>query len=256
MGRKKNDLFRQVIWFDKKVKFDIDFFEYLQPQRIVSENTRYKTGTYYSGKCDRMVQYESGLELSFIEQLEEIGEVKFYFDQPVQIPYWRGRCKQTYTPDFGIYLQTGEFIIAEIKDLPGMLDHRVQLKAEALAGFCAEKGFGLLLTDGKHTIDKLKKIKINRRLEKEILSYLERSVLRKRDCLDILKQTGSTQNELLKVIIKHNLKYKPFPFKLQYNNKNEIFRRVFINKERYDDIVTEYYAGIFQRFATGNKTSG
>ncbi len=248
MKSKEDKLLSKVIWFDNRLKFDIDFFDFLQPQRTVHEHHRYKSGLFYSKKCGRNIQYESGLELSFIQKLEEMKKVKFYFDQPIQIKYLRGRHKDRYTPDFGIYLNTGEFIIAEVKDLPGMLNHRVQLKTEALLKFCYHKGFGLLLTDGVNSVNKIKKIKCNRILEKEILSYLDEGILRKRECNEILKNCNATNNELLKIILKHNLKYKPFPFKLQYGNRSTIFHQVFFKKKRYDDIILEEYEQLAKRF--------
>lgn len=240
------DLLKKVIWFDKRTKFDIDFFEFLQPQRTVSVHYRYKSGLYYSEKCNRNIQYESGLELAFIKWLEQDKRVKFYYEQPVRIDYWRGRKKQTYTPDFGVYLTTKEFVLVEIKDLPSMLESRVQTKAEALLDFCNNKGFGLLLTDGKSTIDKLRKVKYNHKLERLLLKAIENDALRKKQYLEITRDCAHTQNQLLKVVIKHNLKYKSFPFKLQPENKNKIFRHVFIEKKRYQDLSIEKYPTLFK----------
>lgn len=245
MLSKGQQLYRKILWFDNRLRFEIDFFDVLRPQReiSVSGDNRYKSGRFYSEKCKRWIQHESGLELNFIKQLEELENVRFYFEQPVQIPYWRGKRKQTYTPDFGIYLSTGEFVLVEIKDLTSMLEDRVQTKVEALMEFCSGKGFGLLFFDGKHTFDKLLKIKSNRKLEKAIITALDNHiVLRKKQYMEIMNDCHSTHNELLKAIIKHNLKYKSFPLKLQYGNKNWIFRQVFVEKRNYDDLWNERFA--------------
>lgn len=234
------------MWFDKRIKYDIDFFELLRPQRTVSADLRYKNGAYYSEKCKRWIQYESGLELNFILQLEQLENVLFYYEQPVQIPYWRGRKKLTYTPDFGLYLDTREFVLVEIKELSGMLEDKVQQKVEALLHFCSRKGFGFLFSDGRHTFDKLLRIKNNRKLERMILKEIDHSVLRKNRYREIMQQCGSTQNELLKVIIKHRLKFKPFPFKLQRGNRNLLFHQVFVEKKRYDELVVEKYLTLFR----------
>lgn len=237
MLSKERRLYNKILWFDKRMEYEIDFFDLLQPQRTVSEHPRYKSGVFYSEKCKRWIQYESGMELSFMIQLEQMKNVLFYYEQPVQIQYWSGRVKRTYTPDFGVYLNTKEFVLVEIKDLPSMLDDKVQKKVEALLDFCSQKGFGLLFFDGKNTFDNLRKGKNNRRFEKEILSAIKNNVLRKKQYDEIMKKCNSKHNELFKVIIKHNLKFNSFPFKLQYGNKNEIFRQVFIEKKRYDDVV-------------------
>lgn len=245
MLSKEQKLYRKILWFDHRVKYEIDFFDLLQPQRKVSEDERYKSGVFYSEKCKREIQYESGLELSFIRQLEQMENVQFYYEQPVQITYRRGRRKRTYTPDFGFYLDTKEFVLVEIKDLQSMLEDKVQMKAEALLDFCAEKGFGLLFFDGRHTFDKLLKAKSNRKLEKEILTALGDRILRQTDYEAIVTKCRSTRAQLWKVIIKHNLRFRAFPFKLQHGNRNQLFRRVFIERKRYDDLIEEQFPTLF-----------
>lgn len=242
MLSKEQKLYRKILWFDRRVKYEIDFFDLFQPQRKVSEHPRYKSGVYYSEKCNRWIQYESGIELDFILQLEQMKNVLFYFEQPVQIRYRRGKRSQTYTPDFGVYLNTKEFVLVEIKSLPDMLQDRVQTKVEALMGFCSRKGFGLLFFDGRYTFDKLLKGKSNRKLERAILGAVENNVLRNPQCREIMQACNSTQAELWKVIIKYNLKFKPFPLKLQHGNKNSLFRQVFVEKRRYDDLVKERFS--------------
>lgn len=247
MLSKEQKLYKKIIWFNKRVEYEIDFFDLLQPQRIVSNHPRYKSGVFYSEKCKRWIQYESGIELNFILQLEQMKNVLFYYEQPVQIPYWRGRKKRHYTPDFGIYLNTKEFVLVEIKDLPAMLEDRVQMKAEALLDFCSKKGFGLLFFDGKSTFDKLLRIKNNPKLEKEILYAISTNPLRKKEYDEIAKRCHATQNQLLKVIIKHNLKFRAYPFKLQHGNINRLFRQVFIEKKRYDDLEKGKYPNPFYK---------
>ena len=216
-----------------------------------SSHHLYKSGIYHSEKCQRDIQYESGLELEFIKTLEADKKVIFYWEQPVQVRYWRGRRKETYTPDFGIYLTSREFVIAEVKDLPGMIDHRVQAKTEALMEFCSGRGFGLLLTDGRNTVGKLRKVKINRRLEKEILAALDANVLRRQECREIMERCSATQNELLKTIVRHNLKFRSFPFKLQQGPGYPVFRQVFFEGKKYDELVEDRFPTLF-----GTKLAG
>ena len=125
----KSNIFRKVLWFDRKEKFDIDFFDALLPQRTVSDNPRYKSGIFRSEKCGRDIQYESGIELDFINRhLENNPDVLFYWEQPVTVPYRRGKIRARTTPDFGVYLLSRHFIIVEVKPLAELIDHRVQAK--------------------------------------------------------------------------------------------------------------------------------
>ena len=222
------------------MRFDIDYFDLLQPRREVSYDRRYRSGLFHSEKCGRDIQYESALELSFAQGLEQNQHVKFYWDQPVRIPYWRGRRKVTYTPDYGIYLDSGHVVLVEVKELSEMLDYRVQQKTEALMAFCSDRGFGLLLTDGRHTPRDLLKRKVNRRLERALLAALDEHPLRQAECREIMDRCHATSAELHKTIIRQQLKYRPFPMKLQKGNDNQLFRQVFFERKKYEDLITPF----------------
>lgn len=239
-------LLKMVLWFGRRTRFDIDYFDLLQPRRTVSEHPRYRSGRYRSEKCGREIQYESALERSFIEQLERNRHVVFYWDQPVRIPYRNGRRRRFYTPDYGIYLDSGHVVLAEVKELPDMLDSRVQAKTEALMAFCSERGFGLLLTDGRHAPRELMKGKVNRRLERELLAALDGNVLRQPECRALMERCHATRAELYKAVIRHNLALRPFPMKLQRNNANAVFRQVFFEGKDYDELVVEKFPTLFR----------
>lgn len=239
-------LFKKVLWFQNKQQFDIDYFDMLHPHRQVSHKTRYKSGIFHSEKCGRDIQHESDMELRFVEQLEANPRVAFYWDQPVKIPYWRGRRKVTYTPDYGIYLKSGHIILAEVKTLPDMLDFRVQTKTEALMAFCSERGFGLLLTDGRHTPDHFKKGRINPKLERTLLSALDIGPLGKEQCREIMQRCNATYHELHKTIIRHNLKFRSYSMKLQRGRDNRIFRQVFFEHLNYEDLIDEQFSTLFK----------
>ncbi|MCD7969097.1 MAG: hypothetical protein LUF87_01930 [Alistipes sp.] len=221
------NIFRRVTWFDRREKFDIDYFDVLLPKRKVSSDPRYRSGVFYSEKCARFIQYESKLEYEFILLLESCKRVRFYFEQPVRIPYWRGRKRLRYTPDFGVYLTTGEFVIVEVKDLHGMLEDKVQCKTEGLIDFCTKMGFGLLVTDGRHTIADIKKIKLNRALERLVLSALEDGPIRRRQYAEMIVASGAKSNDILRIILKHDLYYTAFPLKIRHGGYNKVFREIF-----------------------------
>lgn len=235
-AREQKAFFRKVLWFENKVRFDIDFFDLLVPRRTVSDNPRYKSGRYRSAKCGRDIQYESALELRFVELLEHCPHVVFYWDQPVRIPFRRGRRKLLYTPDYGICLDTGHVVLAEVKELTEMLDYRVEQKTEALMAFCRKRGFGLLLTDGRHTPRQLLEGRVNRRLEKELAAALQSGPLRGAPCRDLLARCHATHAELCRTAIRMHLNFRPFPLKLQYGRQPSLFRQVFFEGGNYDQL--------------------
>lgn len=243
---KKTDILSKVLWFENRIRFDIDYFDLLRPQRKVSHHGRYRSGLFHSEKSGRDIQYESALELRFVEQLEKNPRVVFYWDQPVKIPYWRGRRKIRYTPDFGIYLTTGHVVLAEVKELSDMLDYRVQQKTEALMEFCSKRGFGLLLTDGRHTPKDLLKGKVNRKLERELLARLENGPLRQAACRELMERCEATPAQLHKAVIRLGLRYRSFPMSLSKGNDNVVFRKTFF-RVYYPKFVSNYTEYEIQR---------
>lgn len=233
------------MWFDKDT-CDAEFYAKIESQREVNVHPRYNSGEYYSQKCKMNIQHESGLEEKFFKRLEGMRKVLYYWHQPIRAPYWRGNIRTHTTPDVGIIFQDLKVVIVEVKPLRAMLDYKVQMKVEGLLRFCAQNGCGFLFTDGTNTVDKIWKVKCNRKLEKEILSVLEDHTLRERECRDILKKHGAKQIELLKIILKNKLKYQSFPFRLEMcRYENELFYQVFYKKKRYDDLMKERFAELF-----------
>lgn len=247
MSHKWDKLWKQVLWFENKTRFDIDYFDLLQPRREVSHGLRYRSGVFYSQKCGREIQYESALERRFVERLEADPHVAFYWEQPVKIPYWRGRRKVGYTPDYGIYLASGHVVLTEVKELTDMLDYRVQRKTEALMEFCARRGFGMLLTDGRHTPKDLLKGKVNRRFEKALLAALDSGPIRGEACREIMERCGATQGELYRAIIRLGLRFRPFLMRLQRGNDCRMFRGVFFEGNNYDNLTAETKPDWFKR---------
>lgn len=238
----KRGILQKTLWFARRTRYDFDLFELLRPCREVSHKERYKSGRYRSEKCGRDIQYESALELAFIRQLEADPHVVFYWDQPVRIPYRRGRRRLHYTPDFGICLDSGCFVLAEVKDLAGMLDNRVQQKTEALMEFCAARGFGLLLTDGRHTPRDLLRGRVNRPFEKALIAALGPDALRHDACLDLMKRYGATPAQLYRTVIRHRLRFRSFPLWLRRDNPNRLFFRAFFERCPARDLFADVLA--------------
>lgn len=171
--------------------------------------------------------------------MEGSEDVLFYWGQPVEIPYWRGKLKARTYPDFAVYLRSRHFVIAEVKPLADMLDHQVQAKAEGIMDFCCRRGFGFLLSDGQHTPEHLLKGKINRRLERELKTALAAGPIRQEQYKAIKERCDATPGQLYRAIIRLDLKYSSHRFKLQRGNQSPIFRQVYFRKKRYDESVEE-----------------
>ena len=75
----------------------------MQSVRKIPIQSRSVAGKIFSYKNNRMVSYESQLELAFIYHLEFSPEVKSYVEQPVKVYFDTGKIKTYYIPDFIVY---------------------------------------------------------------------------------------------------------------------------------------------------------
>ncbi len=220
----QDNLLNNVIWFENRGKENSNVFS--KPQRQVNTNTEYKSGELYSTKCNRKVQYESGLELNFIYILENSPKVKYYLEQPITIQYG----KYHYTPDFVVILDNDEVFITEIKDFSGMVDYRTQRKIEALIDYCKTNGYGIILTNGKDTINKLFFRDGNYDFEKELIEMLnQKEIMYYSDYKNIERKYNFLWTDFLVVVLRNNLRlYSYQPFRLFKENNCDLFRKTMI----------------------------
>lgn len=112
-------------------------------------------GEFVSMKLNRLVAYESDLERAFLARLDLSDEVAFYQEQPVAIRWIEGGCQRRYCPDVLVVQRDGRALLVEVKQQWMMA---LRPTVDRLAGaveFCSRKGLGLLVTDGRRTIDDL-----------------------------------------------------------------------------------------------------
>lgn len=228
----QNDVLSQVRWFDKKnIYLDVKSGD-LFAKRVVNHDSDYVSGTYQSKKCGREIQYESTLELAFIKALESFPKVRFYVEQPIQIKYNLNDKIMVYTPDVAVYLDDGQAFLVEVKDFTGMADERTHKKMEALVEYCHEHGMGVLLTDGRHSIDKLLTRKVDLHdFENELISRMNEGNGRAiffYEFKEVQKKYNAKWTDFLTLVLKNNWTLYPFPFKLTRKSNCKLFREVFI----------------------------
>lgn len=230
----KDHLLLSTTWFDNVGRWKKEAFRGKEPKRKINHNDRYLSGEFNSEKCQRLVQYESNVEFEFVKKLEENPLVTFYLEQPVTILYKRKEIDYQYTPDFAILLKDGRCILAEVKgSYADMLDVRVHRRMEALIEYCEIHGFGLLLTNGKYSLNYLLNYPCTPGLEKAFQDKLDERkgrIILLHECNQLLSSYGAKKIELLSLVLKNNWGLYPYPFMLLAQNNYSIFREKIINK--------------------------
>ena len=86
---------------------------------------------------------------------------------------------------------------------------------------------------------------MNRRLEKQLQAALDTSPLRAEQYKAIKESCGATPSQLYRAIIRLDLKYSSYRFKLQRGNQSPIFRQVYFERKKYDDLFEERLPSLF-----------
>ncbi|MGD1918515.1 MAG: sigma factor-like helix-turn-helix DNA-binding protein [Pleurocapsa sp.] len=114
---KFSDLLSYVIYPDKRHCFERGKFDSFTRQREVSLTGDGNSGGFYSNKLERLIQYESNLEMTFLLYLENLDDVIFYQEQPLRIFYKSEDRSGFYYPDFLFIMKNGNGVVTEIKPI-------------------------------------------------------------------------------------------------------------------------------------------
>ncbi len=128
----------------------------MQSVRKIPIQSRSVAGKIFSYKNNRMVSYESQLELAFIYHLEFSPEVKSYVEQPVKVYSDTGKIKTYYIPDFIVYYKdfNQKPLLAEIKYSAELVERKeyVERKVSALKHYADKNNFEFRLITEKELL--------------------------------------------------------------------------------------------------------
>lgn len=128
----------------------------MQSVRKIPIQSRSVAGKIFSYKNNRMVSYESQLELAFIYHLEFSPEVRSYVEQPIKVYSNAGKIKTYYVPDFIVYYKdfNQKPLLAEIKYSTELVERKeyVERKVSALKRYADENNFEFRLITEKELL--------------------------------------------------------------------------------------------------------
>jgi len=211
---KFEDLLSYATWPRQVNPLSLEQVQNMRRKRNVSENSEGISGCYFSQKLKREIQYESQIEFDFLLRLEELKTISFYQEQPFVIPYSHGDQVHNYYPDIFFLLEDGRGIVVEIKPVFGMALHKNLRKWSALREFCNERGLGLLVTDGRYTIQQVMRRNINQDFAQEVLSALEAGPLSWNEYRGIKDKHDVPSRDFLALVLCKRLVWGLSPFKL------------------------------------------
>jgi hypothetical protein len=167
-----------------------------------------------------MVQYESQLELEFLFLLEESADIVRYREQPFAVSFEHKGVKRWYFPDVFFVLECGRGTVVEVKPIFQMALKENLVKWSALRRFCADRGLGILVTDGRYAIQQVQQRDIRPEFAQAILKGLQRGPLTWPRYREIRDEYSVSRNEFLALVLRKRLIWELNPFRLSLDDES------------------------------------
>lgn len=117
---------------------------HIPARKITNRGSKKNTGFFPSVKNERLIAFESLLELDYIYLLEFDNDVVSYKEQPLTMNYFYLNRTYRYTPDFSVE-RKGLNQLIEVKPLKSYIkiqnDPKKFMKFRAAANYCKHNGY-------------------------------------------------------------------------------------------------------------------
>jgi len=211
---KFDKLFKDVAWPETTRKVDTAKLQLVKPKRLINRDNGQITGEFFSQKNKRNIEYESNIEYKFCMHLESLNEVEGYVQQPVKIPYSINGLQKNYYPDFLVIFKDGRCLLVEIKPRFHMVQYQNMLKYIALQKYCISKGYGYLIAENYHSINKLVNHEIDNTKLEELNKKVEEHPINWLQFKPMMNDLSLTQFESNALILHGDLMLTTAPYKI------------------------------------------
>jgi hypothetical protein len=176
---------------------------------------RSETGEWYAPSLDRIVSYESGAELWFLQRLDLATTVRTYCEQALEIPYQLYGRRRTYYPDFVIDLTDGRRLVVELKSsVSDFALYKNIVKFDAATRFCHDRGWGFVATDGYRTPAYLLRKEVAPVKEKAVVDTVENGAADWSTIRALMLRHEITHADLAALVIRHKWFWQTEPYRL------------------------------------------
>ncbi|MCG5220583.1 TnsA endonuclease N-terminal domain-containing protein [Streptosporangium soli] len=188
-----------------------DFYQ-VRAQRAVNE--REHSGLWHAPKLGREVAYESILELRVIKLFDLAHQIAWYCEQPVAIPYRFNGKERTYYPDLLAVTNDQRCFLIEVKPRFEMATSINRVKFNAMRQYCAERGWGHVVTDGVRHMRQLESRIVDPTTMKRLTSALIERDLYWPDILRLRKNGPLTNSDIAAAVIQQGWDFQLGPYYL------------------------------------------
>jgi len=210
---KFNRVLKGVEWPSLVVDARVKHGKRINKKRDTRQNDKGLYEYFDSKKSGRCIYYDSELEHSFYQLLENASLVEYYAEQPFMIRY--GEYKdQKYYPDVYVLLKDGRGIVFEVKPSFMMPLRKNIVKYKALEDFCKTEGLGYSMSGISTSFSEIRLSRVRREFELAVLEALELQSIGWPQYLKIKEHFNPSIAEFCALISRNNLVLQEKPFRL------------------------------------------
>jgi len=177
------------------------------------------SGSYFSRKAGREIQYESLHELNIFRMLEKTERIKWYDAQRLRFQYQLRGLQLTYHPDIICTLDDGSVVVVEVKPVSTMALLKTFRKALVAKAACVARGwhYVILSYDGGTLSDVLGQ-EIPLEAQNDFIAIVGNKEIAKREGIDwqqmklLMKKYQLSHRTLTSLALKNDLAFIQHPF--------------------------------------------
>ena len=185
----------QVIWPAKTAQ--LPNLNEFTTQRPLPAWAPAKSGVFRSGTSDRLVQFDSELELLMLKQFDADERIVEYREQPLTIPYSVEGYTHEYTPDVIVRLGDGRAFVVEMKPSDLLGDFTNWMKWASLANWCEHRGVGFWIGSPQNSLGEHVRIEPDAEKRDFVLDELKAGPITGEDYLALSRLVGREQLGLI-----------------------------------------------------------
>lgn len=209
---KLEQILEHVIWPPKIAAWDVDRVYNTYPPL---HQQRSEDGEqFFSTKMQQDVPYFSDMQRQFLQRLDVVDKVIHYQRHPFMVRYAFNETECRSTADYLFLLEDGRAVVTELIPVFYMGLANNLAKWSELRRVCAEQGFGLLVTDGRRSIQEIQRTPVRAEVAAMLLQRLASGNLTWVEYDAIRQEYGIKNLEFQAIILNNRLHWRLSPFSL------------------------------------------
>ncbi|MDT0268788.1 sigma factor-like helix-turn-helix DNA-binding protein [Streptomyces sp. DSM 44915] len=174
-----------------------------------------RSGRWLSHKLGREVRYSSQRVLDVVELLDAAPQVADFTEEPPVVTCAFDGVAHRYRPDLLVVTEDGGCVLVTVGAITDLALAVQVARHRALVARCAERGWGLLRTDGHRTLPDLRRHPVDPAVTSALATALAGgAALSWPDVCALRERVSFTHRDLAALVLRHGWEWRTGPYRL------------------------------------------